>query len=197
MSERVDTVAPVRGRPRDPYLDAAILESTLLLLASSGVHGMSLADVATAAGTTKVSIYKRFHSKAELIGAALAHLQIDHQPVLTGQVQSDLALLLGAMRSDYDRVGLGLIGACLTAESHHPELLKIVRDKSLQVRRTGFRDALLNGVETGQLRSDLDLDLVISVIIGAFFAEYLAGRPMDEEWDGSVVKLVLGDARAN
>lgn len=57
--------------------------------------------------------------------------------------------------------------------------------------RAYFRDVLLAAAERGELRPDVDLDQLFSLIVGAFYADHLAGRPRGEGWSRSVVRLVL------
>jgi AcrR family transcriptional regulator len=185
-----------RGRPRDPALDDVILDAALRLLAASGFQGMSINDVAAAAGTSKVTIYNRFRNKAELVGAALGRLHVVRRREITGNTEEDLVWLLGAMHQEYESVqGMGIIGACLTAEGDNPELLRIVRERSFRLRREGFVEVLRHGVESGELVADLDVEQVTSVLIGAYYADYFAARPLDAARDRAVVRLVLAGLR--
>jgi AcrR family transcriptional regulator len=186
-----------RGRPRDPGIDAAILDATIRLLASSGVDGTSIEKVASEAGTSKVTIYTRFSSKSELIGAALAHLQIGDLPEPTGDTEDDLVALLVAMRRQYADVGgMSIVGTCLTSEARSSEFLEIVRASTLWPRRAAFGRILRRAVETGELRADVDVERAISMIIGSFYADHLAGREMDADWDRAVIRSVLAGLRA-
>src|SRR5262249_37433324 len=52
-----------RGRPRDPRVDRAILETAQRLLATGEYLWMSVDDIADAAGVTKPTLYRRLASK--------------------------------------------------------------------------------------------------------------------------------------
>ncbi|WP_336156942.1 TetR/AcrR family transcriptional regulator [Amycolatopsis sp. VC5-11] len=187
-----------RGRPRDPAIEAAILDATIRLLASAGVEGTSVEKVASDAGTSKVTVYTRFRSKSELIGAALARLQIGDLPAPTGDPENDLVALLAAMRRQYAEVGgMSIIGTCLTAEAQSGEFLDIVRASTLHPRRAAFAGIVRHAIETGEFRPGTDVERTVSLIIGAFYADYLAGVEMGEDWDRSVVKAVLDGARSS
>lgn len=187
-----------RGRPRDPAIDAAVLDAALKLLAVEGVAGMSMDRVAGAAGVSKVSLYARWPSKMELIGAALRRLQLESAIPLVGDVRADLIALLVAMREQYAvSGGLSILGSCLLDDAAGSgEMLDIVRASTMLPRRERFAQVLRRGVESGELRAGLDVDQVVSVILGAFYADHLADRPTGPAWAGSVVDTVLRGIRA-
>lgn len=187
---------PVRGRPRDPGIDAAILEATIKLLAASGVDGTSMEKVAGASGVSKVTIYARFGNKTQLIGAALAHLQIGDVPEVTGDTEDDLVALLKTMRREYVEVGgMSIIGTCLITEATSSEFLEIVRSSTLWPRRTRFAEVLQAAVNRGELSPRADVQQAVSQLIGSFYADHLAGREMGNDWDRSVVRAVLAGLR--
>ena len=51
------------GRPRDPRIDAAILEAAADLLVRIGYSNLTMAAVAERAGTTKTALYRRWSGK--------------------------------------------------------------------------------------------------------------------------------------
>ena len=187
-----------RGRPRDSAIDTAVLDATIRLLAEAGVDGTSMEKVAAAAGVSRVTVYARFSSKSQLIGAALAHLRIGDIPALTGDVEDDLVALMVAMRHGHERVGgMSIVGTCLTAEARSTELLEIARRSTLWPRRTAFAHVLQKAIDDAALKADTDVQGTVSMLIGCYYADYLAGRPMDDGWDRNVVRQVLAGVRAD
>ena len=187
---------PRRGRTRDPAKDVAVLEATIKLLAVEGLAGMSMDRVAAEAGVSKVTVYTRWSSRAELIGAALTHLQVDHVPAPTGSVRDDLVAHLEAMRRQYDEVGgMAIIGNCLAEEPASGDLLAIIRRSTLLPRRAHFADVVRAGIERGELRADVDPERVTSMVVGVLYADHLAGLPLGGDWAGSVVDDVLRGLR--
>src|SRR4051812_11029492 len=65
-----------RGRPRDPTLDARILEQVLALLGSRGYAGLTLDDLAERTGVAKTTILRRWPSKAAVAAAAVERLAL-------------------------------------------------------------------------------------------------------------------------
>jgi AcrR family transcriptional regulator len=63
----LDTPPAPRGRPRDPRRDEAIYGAAIALVAEVGFDGMTLEAVATRAGVSKPTIYRRCpEGKAQL-----------------------------------------------------------------------------------------------------------------------------------
>lgn len=187
--------APRRGRTKDRSKDAAVLDAAVRLLASHGIAGTSMDRVAAAAGVSKVTVYSRWRTKNELVGAALAHLRLGRVPEPTGDVRADLVALLVAMREQYAEVGaMSILGTCL-ADEHGSggELLGIVREATLLPRRALFAAILAAGVQRGELREDLDVEDATSLVVGTLYADHLAGRTTVPE---AVVDLVLTGLRA-
>jgi AcrR family transcriptional regulator len=183
---------PGRGRVRDPAIDTAVLEATIKILALEGVAGTSMDRVAAEAGVSKVTVYARYPSKTALIGAALTHLQVDHVPEPAGDVRTDLAALLTAMRRQYDEVGaMSILGSCLVAEPRSAELLDLIRRSTLLPRRQQFARVLRAGIERGQLRGDLDVERATSMLVGVLYADHLAGIAHRQDWAQTAVDDVM------
>ncbi len=186
---------PGRGRTKDRGKDEAVLDATVRLLATDGVARMSMDRVASEAGVSKVTVYSRWRSKDELIGAALAHLRLGRVPEPAGEVRADLVALLEAMRAQYVEVGaMGILGTCLADGSG--ALLDVVRDATLLPRRALFAAVLRAGIERGELRAGLDVEAATSLVVGTLYADHLAGRDTATAgWAADVVDLALRGLR--
>src|SRR5271163_5185097 len=82
------------GRPRDARADRAILTATLQLMAERGVRDLRMDDVAERAGVGKATIYRRYRSKDELVGDAVATLVSEITIPDTGSTRADLLALM-------------------------------------------------------------------------------------------------------
>jgi AcrR family transcriptional regulator len=60
-----------RGRPRDPGADAAILRAAFELFIERGVEGASIEQIAKRAGVGKLTVYRRWSSKEDLLVLAI------------------------------------------------------------------------------------------------------------------------------
>lgn len=88
------------ARPRDPQVDARIIEAARDILADEGPQGITMTAVADRAGVGKPALYRRYGHRAELVFALTA---TDRLPALpdTGSFESDLLAGLKVVR---DRV---------------------------------------------------------------------------------------------
>jgi AcrR family transcriptional regulator len=182
------------GRPRDARADRAILEATLELIADLGMHEFRTEDVAARAGVGKGAIYRRYRSKDELVTAAVAALVGEEIAVPdTGSTRADLLALMRDAVALYSgslpgRLMPNLVGAM----ARRPELAHAVRDGFLSGRRAALAEVLRRGVERGDLRPGLDLELALDVLGGPLFYRLLiTGGPIDEQLADGVADLIV------
>jgi AcrR family transcriptional regulator len=194
VTDKATTTAPrSTGRPREERADRAILAATLELMAEKGAHGLRLADVAGRAGVGKATIYRRYSSKDELIAAAIAALVSEISVPDTGSTRSDLlALMRNAVEVYRGSVQAGVMPSLVEAMSRDAELARLVREDFLSRRRAALRTVLVRGIERGDLRGDLDVELALDVLGGPLFYRLLiTGGPIDERLAEGVVELIL------
>jgi AcrR family transcriptional regulator len=165
-------------------------------MAERGYARMSVDAVAARAGVSKPTVYLRHASKAELATAALAAYQQRALPRPTGDTRADLVALLRHLRRGVERpFGMAMIGTVLAEEHHTPELLALFRERLVAPRRGALRAVLEAARERGELRPGADLDAAVQALVGAYYAQYLEGRPFPRRWPGSVVDVVLDGLR--
>ncbi len=170
---------PKPGRPRDPETDQAILRAALKLLTDRGYAGMSMEGVASKAGVGKTTIYRRYSSKEELVAAALGALRDDLGPLPdTGDIRADLVeMILQTLRAVQGGPGFGMVGALLVEESRSPDFLELFRGRVLRPRRDEAIMVLQRGVDRGEIRADVDLEVAVQAMIGAVFTRHIFGAP--------------------
>jgi AcrR family transcriptional regulator len=191
------TETKAAGRPRSAEKDAAILQAALELLASQGYTRMSLSQVAAAAQVSKSTIHLRWKTKADLLTAALAAVRMADAPSPGGNLRTNLVNILEDFAATIERVnGMALIGTCLAEEAHTPELLTLLRERTVLPRRALLREALEQAQQTGQIREDADLEAAVSALLGPFYGDYMAGRSGRPQWAEQTVDLVLAGACA-
>lgn len=184
------------GRPRSAEKDAVILRAALDLLASHGYARMSLSQVAASAQVSKSTIHLRWKTKADLLTAALAALRMADAPPASGNTRADLTAVLKDFADTVERVnGMALIGTCLSEEAHTPELLSLLRERTVLPRRALLRDVLEEARARGEIRADADLEAAVSALLGPYYADYMAGRAGRQGWAEDSVALVLASLR--
>lgn len=184
-----------RGRPRDPETEERILTAALALLGRDGFARMSIDAVAAAAGVTKPTVYRRFASKAVLATAALGWLAETRErsaPPETGELRADLVARLEHFRGGVSRpFGVALVGTVLAEEHETPTLLALYRELIVRPRRAMLAGVLERARDRGAVRAEVDLEQAVNMLIGAYYAHYLAGSPFPEDWAERVVETVV------
>ena len=143
-----------RGQPRrrGEELYAAIFEATLSELAEVGYSRLAMERVAARAGASKVSLYKRWPNRAELVVAALRHQYRGPEPAPdTGNLRDDVLTLLrrGAARLDgvFGEAARGLMAETLT----DPARTATVRANMFTTRNRLMREILDRAVTRGDI----------------------------------------------
>jgi AcrR family transcriptional regulator len=185
------------GRPRNPELDRAILAAAEQQLREAGYAGMSLESVAAAAGTTVPAVRRRFHSKASMAVAVIDSLRVQSMPTGSGPPRSRaLALLRNFQANLLSSNSMAVVGTLLAEEHRHPELLAAFRGRLVEPRRAALRGALAEGISRGELPDSADPDVLASMLIGSFYARYIATSDIPDDWAEQAIRQVWPDVRS-
>src|SRR5262245_50492603 len=175
---------PRRGRPRDAHVDKAILEATLQELKDVGYQGMSLDGIATRAGVSKPTIYRRWPNKPSLAIGAIELLVAQEGPVMTGNTRNDLKRQLQHAHDNLQRASsVTLIGTLLAEKERHPRFMETYRERLVRPRRAKIMEILKTAQERGELRADADLDTAALVLTGFLPMSYIVSdKPQVGDW---------------
>lgn len=159
------------GRPRSARADGAIVEAALDLLAEgTSLEAMSIEAIATRAGVGKATIYRRWPNKEALIVDAVAALK-GPLPELEGlSIRDDLVRLLGSIGAARASRA-GRVMPCLIPELARNEELARRYHTLTEPRRELMRSVLRGGMESGQLRADLDLEMTCAMLVGPMVSQ--------------------------
>jgi len=172
-----------RGRPRSRQADQAILDAALALLAQGGYDRMSIEAVSRAANVGKPAIYRRYRDKADLAAAAIAAIGGEvTDPIDSGDSRRDLVEFVHRVSEVFPQVGVPLLGTVFAEREHHPELLARFTERVAEPRRRLARMILNRAIARGEVDQDIDIDVVVDQLIGAFFARYITGPPVTPDW---------------
>lgn len=111
---------PTMGRPRDPPADGRLLDATRTLLRDVGYQQLTMEAVALRAGVGKPTLYRRWHSKAELVFELIHAEPIPHSVPDTGSLQGDLTAMIvevSAALAECDRFLFGEQLAAMTEDA--------------------------------------------------------------------------------
>jgi AcrR family transcriptional regulator len=183
------------GRPRNAELDGAILAAAEQRLREAGYAGMSLESVAAAAHTTVPAVRRRFRGKASLAVAVIDSLRIEDMPAPSGPPRSRALAVLRNFRANLLRSNsMAVVGTLLAEEHRHPELLAAFRARLVGPRRAALRTVLAEGISSGELPDSADPDVLASMLVGSFYARYIATSDVPGDWAERALRQVWPDA---
>ncbi|MEV0154506.1 TetR/AcrR family transcriptional regulator [Micromonospora sp. NPDC050686] len=197
MTSSADAPRPP-GRPRSVRADEAIIGATLDLLAEGNtIETLAIEAIAARAGVGKATIYRRWPGKEALLLDALRTLK-GHPPEPAGHsVRDDLILLVGAIGHNIDPRAARIM-PCLAPEvNRSPDRYQLYQN-IIEPRRKLMREVLRRGVDAGELRADLDIELTMALLAGPMLIQrMLRWHPeLDERiMPEQIVDLVLDGIR--
>jgi AcrR family transcriptional regulator len=153
----------------------------------------SLRRLARRAGVSKATIYRWWPSKSELVlDAAADHLTIGLVPD-SGSTRTDLKIAADQLVETFsDRVAAIVILAAIARVDDDPDMAAEFRRRSVLPWRMSATAALERGVARGDLRSDLDVELALDVLVGTVFQRTLVvPTPMTEGLSASLVDALI------
>lgn len=143
-----------------------------------GYEAMSIEGIAQRAGVGKSTIYRRWPSKEALVVAATRALQTAAPIIDTGDLRHDLramiehALSLGSSGPFSHR----LIIRAATELVTKPELARSLVANLVLPRFQHFAHLIEQAKARGELRPDLNADLMLGMIAGPIFYYWLLGE---------------------
>jgi AcrR family transcriptional regulator len=176
-------------RTRSERATAAILGAARELLEERGLKRLSVDAIAARAGVSKATIYRWWPSKAAVVMDAFLAGTRPRMPFPdTGSAREDLRRQLRSVIRLFNEPRTRDPFVALIAESQHdPELASALRERFIAGRRAAAREVFVRGQARGELREDLDVEIVIEMLIGPLVTrtltsggdpDALAGLPM-------------------
>lgn len=188
--------APRAKQLRGEALEAEVFRAVLSEVSRVGYEALAVEQVAARAGVNKVTLYRRWPTKQELVQAALRHA-VEQPPEKhdTGTLRGDLIELFQILRQQvrdphlraihrvlFDTRGSGPLGELVSA---------LREEKDAQAMRVYER-----GMARGELPPDADPRFLHGVLFGAVINFELLQPPGVRELDmEALVDLVLAGAR--
>ena len=189
---------PRRGRPRDPDAEPRIRRYAVQLLLERGFDGMTVDDVAEAAGVGKATIYRRWASKELLAGDAMAEMfDIEIPDADTGSIAGDLRQVYrDALAFVNTKEGVALIRLAVS-EMNRDERFTVFYREFLQRRINLTAAALERARQRGEpVRPDADPVLMVQWVAGVLIVRALTGEDMPavedaDRWVAMTMKTVV------
>jgi AcrR family transcriptional regulator len=187
-----------KGRPRSEKTEKAILAAAYKLLMEDGFQSVTVDSIAKEAGVSKATIYKWWPNKASVVADSFfaAAQQRIHTPD-TGSVEKDLLLQLGNL-SDFLETDRGRVITELIAQGQFDQdVANAYRTRYFAPRRLEAREILQRGLDRGELKKDMNIELSIDLIFAPLFYRMLVtGAEVDSDFIKNVVFYVLSGIKA-
>ena len=151
------------------------------LFAERGYHGTSMADLAEAMGVQKGSLYSLTGSKQDLLvvvtreGAAAFHAALDRVPEDADPLERIQAALRGHLAVVAEQADTATVFTREWRFLEEPELTAF-RDERRRYE-TRWRSLLAEAAERGMLRTDLDFEATVLLVLSAANWAYTWIRP--------------------
>lgn len=172
------------GRPRSEASHQAIIKATLELLLEGGYRALTMEQVRARAGVGKATIYRRWQSKEELVTTVIEHLHQDLQAPDTGSLRGDYEELARSVIGSAAKAGMTTFMPRLLAEAvDNADLHAIFYANLVAPRRAVMREVLERAVARGELRGDVDLELVTDILVGpALYRILISAGDLSQLW---------------
>jgi len=186
----------VRVKGRAARVVSDVLIATAQELSRVGYSALRVEDVAARSGVNKTTIYRRWPTKPDLVGAALRAVWESPEVPDTGSLRTDFITSLKKTAAfAMSPIGRGLTRV-IQIEQAHPEVEPIAR--SLRDEFRDLRQVLVQrGIDRQELPTDTDARLLTDMMAAPiFYRLFTEGETVSSEYIERVVDVVLCGVKA-
>ncbi|MFB7615980.1 TetR/AcrR family transcriptional regulator [Kitasatospora sp. NPDC056181] len=187
-----DCTGPRRGRPRSEAAEQAIFAAVEELMAGgTSLPELTIEGIATAAGVGKATIYRRWSNKEALLIDMVSRLEAPVPEATGASARDDLVAMLEYMRiRGLAKRSRWVLKAALGQMHSWPELHAAYRERVIMPRRRMAREVIRRGVVEGELRADLDEELLADLLLGPILARSVLWEDSDLEDPDLATRMV-------
>ncbi|MFF4955592.1 TetR/AcrR family transcriptional regulator [Streptomyces sp. NPDC001222] len=182
---------PARGRPRSEAVERAIIEGVMKLIE----EGVPLADlsierIARTAGVGKATIYRRWDNKEDLFVDVLRAAEPEGPELPGTSLREDLVVLLESLRQRGVATRSSAILRNVYAQiKSSPKIWAAYHSTVVAPRRRLGLEVLRRAQENGELRGDVDIELMNDILVGPLLVRSML-RP-DAELEQGLAEQVV------
>jgi AcrR family transcriptional regulator len=178
----METAERTPGRRRDERTDAALIDAVLDLVSGGAtLSGLSLVTIARTAGVSRNSLYRRWKTKDALYLDVLQSINLGLLPDLDGRSAREdvIALLAALIERVLDQRASHMLRALNAEAEEFPELHRRYFAEIVAPRRDAMNRAIGRGIAAGEIRPDVDVDLLSEVLVSPVLARMASGNTED------------------
>lgn len=170
------------GRPRSEKTKHAILSAAYELLLENGFGAVTVEKIAERAGVSKATIYKWWPNKAAVVIDAFFDAAVVRLPIPdTGSTINDMIIQVNNLAKFLISREGKVLNEIIAEGQFNQKLAEAYRAIYFKPRRLDSRYILERGISRGELKEDLDIELVIDLIFGPLFYRLLITGDMVDE----------------
>jgi AcrR family transcriptional regulator len=183
------------GRPRDDESQEAILRAALDLVKESGYRALTIERIAGRAGAGKTTIYRWWPSKAAVVMEAFLKYispEIEFPSVSTVSPSESIRQQMQSVARAYRGPHGDLLRALIAEAQFDRELASAFVTNWIRPRREMATAILQSGIASGELESDIDVNVAIDALYGALYYRFLIPyAPLSQKFAREVANTVL------
>ena len=197
-NEKVDqTEAPPRRRPggRSARVRGAVLHATLDELAAVGYGDLGFESVAHRAGVHKTTLYRHWPNRETLVrDALLARSEVAVPIPDTGSLRDDLIAFARAIVANITAPEYEAVVRAVASDGRTEGALGQASRDFWRERFPLARLIVLRGIERGEIRSNVDPNLLLESILGPIYLRLLITRgPLNDAFIEALVSQLIHD----
>ena len=199
MTKADKTTRRARGRPPGNAATAheAILDAVEALLRDKSVRDLTIEAVATRAGVGKPRIYRWWPSKAALVmdmfeERIAPQFRVSDADTAEATIRRNVRVLIRLLNGFFGKVSAEII-----AEGQsEPDVLREYRERYVLKRRAASRDVIERAKASGELRADVDPELLIDMIYAPIYYRLLVRHEkLDRRFGDALLDRVMASVR--
>ena len=181
------------GRPRCPVARKAILETTVRLLETTPLQTLAIECIARAAGVGKATIYRWWPNKTAIVIDAFFEQVVpktpfDRTPTAAEAIERQAARMARILNGPQGRI----VAQIIAQGQSDPSVLEHFRNVFLINRRSAAREIIQSGMDSGEFRRDVDIELIIDLIYGPMWSRLMVGhQPLNREFAETFSRLAI------
>jgi AcrR family transcriptional regulator len=156
-----------RGRPLSQRAHRAALRAALEIIGGTGLSDLTIEAVAERAGISRSTFYRHWATKEILIAEALSTLNAGVTLSTSGATRADLIRVARQIVESGLASPLGPGLARVIGEAvYDPRYKDLVWNQFIAPRRAAIAKIFEEGQQRGDLRPDLDIELIMDIVAG-------------------------------
>jgi len=181
------------GRPRSLEADESILEAAVDVFAEVGLEALTMEGVAARAGVSKNTVYRRYPNKLDLVVSAVrCYTNVGAPPPDTGTTRDDVHDLVEGLVAILTATPVGRMLPILVAVRTRVPELDAAYAEIVAEKRARHAVVVRRGIERGDFRADVDVDVVVDAFTSPTFYRFLVTKsPLDAAFVAAVVDSTM------